>query len=109
MLYSVCAHVSAAFPAGSGGGPERLLEEHHRTRQTFGKVLYTHQREDTRARNPRNRRKRRVSWGSAIRVMLSSPGAGAAGSTRRCAPRWPSVSGSCATTVGPWFFVRRRG
>src|ERR1022692_2155024 len=37
----------------------------------------------------RNSRSAKLSWGSAIRVMLSSPGAGVAGSTGRCVPRWP--------------------
>ena len=61
MLYSVCVRVPAAIPADPGGGQRRLLEEHHRTRQTFGKVLYPHQRKDSRARNPRHRRKRRTT------------------------------------------------
>src|ERR1035438_3413484 len=57
MLYSVCVRVPAASPENPGDGPRRLLEEYHRTRQTFGKVLYPHQRENSCTRNPRNRRK----------------------------------------------------
>jgi translation initiation factor IF-3 len=44
------------------------LEEHHRTRQTFGQVLYPHQRKDSCARNPRHRRKRRTARHSSAPV-----------------------------------------
>ena len=44
MLYSVCVRAPAAIPEDPGCGHRRLLEEHHRTRQAFGKVLYPHQR-----------------------------------------------------------------
>src|ERR1700723_1050519 len=39
MLYSVSVGVPAATPEDPGGGHKRLLEEHHRTRQTFCKVF----------------------------------------------------------------------
>ena len=47
MLYSGCVAVAAAIRENPEGGQKRHLEEYHRTRQTFGKVLYPHQRQNS--------------------------------------------------------------